>query len=142
MPKKKINIIELTASFSMKKNLENYENADLFFSAKAEVGSKDKPEQVAEQVYTFVKTLAVNKYNSFSRKDLEEKKLTLAEETLSEEQVDKIFESGRQEGYKAGAKKAVEMYKLTGKTLDEIAAEKGKEEKGEPGDGYKQTSEK
>lgn len=137
---KKPKIVQLTASFSMKKSLGNYEMADIFFSAQAEVGTKDKPEDVAEQVHTFVKKLAVGKYNSFSRADLIEEKRE--EKPLTKEELEMTFEKGREQGFRAGAKKAVEFYKQTGKTLEKMAIEKSKEEKGEPGDGYKQNSEK
>lgn len=68
----KLKIIKINASFSLKKNLERFENADIWFSAEAEVGAKDKADDVAEAVHEFVKKLAVKKYNSFSRNDLGE----------------------------------------------------------------------
>lgn len=96
-------IKEITASFSMKKSLGNYEMADIFFSANAQVMGKNKPEKVAEQVHDFVKRLAVAKYNSFSRSDL-----TGTPSTVEYEK-----------GFRAGYKEAVNPTSKYGKDPDE-----------------------
>lgn len=59
-------IKEISASFSMKKNLGNYQTADMWFSANAEVMEGDKEDEVAQSIYDFCKTMAVKQYNEFS----------------------------------------------------------------------------
>lgn len=58
------NLIEVTRSFSMKKNLGNYETADFFCSQKVECVPKDA-EKMSELAYTFCKSEVVKSLNSF-----------------------------------------------------------------------------
>ncbi len=72
-------IKKINASFSLKKSLGNYEMADIFFAAEAELGTKDKADDVAKKVHDFCKKLAVEKYNAFSRYDIQADKLAFVE---------------------------------------------------------------
>lgn len=57
-------LVEVARSFSMKKNLGNYESVDFFASQKAEV-SEDKAEETSEKLYQFCKAECVKSYNDY-----------------------------------------------------------------------------
>lgn len=71
---------------------EKVETSNIWFSAEAELGTKDKPEKVAQQVHDFVKKLTVKQYNSFDRSEITGKK--------SEVEYAKGFEAGWKESRK------------------------------------------
>lgn len=57
---------EISSSFSMKKNLGNYQTADMWFSQTVEVDEKENNEEVAQKLYDFCKKMALKQYNEFS----------------------------------------------------------------------------
>lgn len=65
MTTKQLKIKEIDASFSYKKNLGNFSNADFFFSAKAEV-DEGKEDETAQALHQFVKEQAVKAVNKFT----------------------------------------------------------------------------
>lgn len=61
-------IKEVSSSFSMKKNLGNYQTADMWFSQTVEIDEKENEEEVAQKVYDFCKKMALKQYNEFDVK--------------------------------------------------------------------------
>ena len=60
-------MIEIARSFSMKRNLGNYETADFFASAKKEVPEKDA-EKTSEALYLFARAEVIKSINQFMGK--------------------------------------------------------------------------
>ena len=72
-------LVEVARSFSMKKNLGNYESVDFFASQKAEV-PEEEAEKTSEALYQFCKAECVKSLNEFLKERETPKTVLSAEE--------------------------------------------------------------
>lgn len=89
--KQKNKLIEIVRSFSLKKNLGNYESADFFCSQKIEC-KENKAETKSEAVYEFCKQEVIKSANSYIellRKAKEDKE---NEKSIKLEKLEKNYE--------------------------------------------------
>ncbi len=76
---KKVKILEITSSFSFKKNLGNYETADFWFSAKAE-SVEGSERRIARTLHRFCKQEVVKALNEYLQEKNPPKTVQSAEE--------------------------------------------------------------
>lgn len=75
-----IKLVEVARSFSMKKNLGNYESVDFFASQKAEV-PEEEAEKTSEALYLFCKAECIKSLNEYLKdREAPKKPLTPEEE--------------------------------------------------------------
>lgn len=68
-------LIEITRSFTFKKNLGNYQSADFFMSQKAEC-YEDEAEKISEAIHEFCKKEVMKSVNGFTEEKKEVKEDT------------------------------------------------------------------
>lgn len=61
-------MVEIARSFSFKKNLGSYENADFFCSAKKEV-KESEMEETSEKLYQFCRSEVIKSVNRYTTKE-------------------------------------------------------------------------
>lgn len=122
-------IKEVSSSFSMKKNLGNYQTADMWFSQTVEIDEKENEEEVAQKVYDFCKKMALKQYNEFDvkvepKKTPEEEYATMPGFEDTKTKLDKItsikkeFVKPWQKQIKDSMARAEADFKASGRVID------------------------